>query len=81
MEKIKIALLVKGNIIATGDIAARRIAIENGNEVSSVYAGVDPDRDNIDISDAIIVEGDMRVNSINATQGGIIAATGDAICG
>lgn len=81
MEKIKIALLVKGNIIATDDIFYRGIALENGNEVSSVYANVDPDRDNIDLSDAIVVEGDMCVKSINATQGGIIAATGEAIAG
>lgn len=79
MEKIKIALLVKGNIIATDDIVARGIAIENDNEVSSVHGGVDPANDRIDLSDAIVVEGDMRVKSINAMKGGIIAATGDLI--
>ena len=81
MEKIKIALLVKGNIIATDNIFDREIALENGNEESSVCAGVDPNSERIDLSDAIVVEGDMCVKSINATQGGIIAATGDAICG
>lgn len=79
MEKIKIALLVKGNIIATDDIVAREIALENGNEESSVCDGVDPNSERIDLSDAIVVEGDMRVSSINAMQGGIIAATGDLI--
>lgn len=71
MEKIKVSLLVKGNLIVKGDI------IEHNNK-GNVYTAVLPDDERFDMSEATIVTGDMHVDILDV-HSSVIAVTGNCV--
>lgn len=68
MEKIKIDLYVKG-CISTEKYAACHAA-------GSLAGGVAEDDPNYDLSTAIVVEGDMHIDSLTVMPGRRVAASG-----
>ncbi len=81
MKKIKVSLLVKGDIIASGNVTFA----EKKVDTNGVYLTVDrcdtPEANPIlDLSETVVIEGDMRVRDLNALRG-VVIATGDVVAG
>lgn len=75
MEKVKVNLIVKGNIIATGNIYGARKIVNVNTVMDTVISLVNTERLELDFSEAIIIDGDMKCGPLTALNG-VVAATG-----
>ena len=73
MEKVKVNLLVKGNIIGTGDAQC------DITKANFEAFGNNPIPDKYDLNEAAVIEGDLVVKGDIVLSNGVIAATGDII--
>lgn len=71
MEKLKVNLVIKGNVISNGYISPR---VEEENR-SSLLSKVD-NLDNYDISEATVIDGDLICD--NFEYAGLVIVTGYA---
>ena len=65
MEKIKVAMLVKGDLKS------------NGNICGNVWSRVSPNDERFDFSNAIVVDGNMASDTLFAPETAAVVATGD----
>ncbi|MDE7154991.1 MAG: hypothetical protein K2N79_01730 [Muribaculaceae bacterium] len=73
MDKVKVNLLVKGNVKATGDIACR----EGYSDICGMGNKSIPDK--YDLSDCAVIDGNININGSLKIDNGVILATGDVI--
>lgn len=70
MEKLKVNLVIKGDVISNGYISA---SVEGGENRPSLLSKVD-NLDNYDISEATVIDGDLVCN--NFEYAGLVIVTG-----
>lgn len=93
MKKIKVSLLVRGSIICTGEavffgdalsLRCRPDAEIPAKFVQRIYHGNEPEdctEVEYDTTNAVVANGNVRIESLIALEGGYIVATGDVIAG